>query len=360
MSEPGPDAPSDGPAAAAVAAGDPPEEPDSAGASLPAPGLPASADPDAVASASAQVGSMQAGLKQVGSKQAGSKQARSSDIGATHADPVSGSPGPPPAVAAPPPANAAFARRAAPSPPAPLAPLLGAFAIDLLLALALLAGLSVLGTLGWGFAQGLRGLDGAQAAPGLTATMLIALCATAISALAVYYFRRNANAVERVASWRALWRPSSWGWIAIAPIVLATCSTLIVAAAQALGLDATPTNQILGPAIHAQPALWLTFAVLIAPAYEELLFRRVLFGRLWAAGRPWLGLVLSSVAFALVHEPPGLGAGRGAGVLALWAVYTLMGAVFAWIYRRSGSLWVPYLAHAGNNLLATLPLLATA
>nr|WP_250451285.1 CPBP family intramembrane glutamic endopeptidase [Lysobacter enzymogenes] len=256
-------------------------------------------------------------------------------------------------MAAPPLANAAFAHRAA-----PLAPLLGAFAIDLLLALALLAGLSVLGTLGWGFAQGLRGLDGAQAAPGLTATMLIALSATAISALAVYYFRRNANAVERAASWRALWRPSSWGWIAIAPIVLVTCSTLIVAAAQAQGLDVTPTNQILGPAIRAQPALWLTFAVLIAPAYEELLFRRVLFGRLWAAGRPWLGLVLSSVAFALVHEPPGLGAGRGAGVLVLWTVYTLMGAVFAWIYRRSGSLWVPYLAHAGNNLLATLPLLA--
>ncbi|MEI2432364.1 CPBP family intramembrane glutamic endopeptidase [Lysobacter yananisis] len=335
MSEPGPDAPSDGPAAAAVAAGEPPEEPDSAGAGLPASGLTATADSDAVAS---------------GSAQAGSKQVPSSDIASNHADPAPGSTEPPP------PANAAFAHRAAP--PAPLAPLLGAFAIDLLLALALLAGLSVLGTLGWGFAQGLRGLDGAQAAPGLTATMLIALSATAISALAVYYFRRNANAVERAASWRALWRPSSWGWIAIAPIVLVTCSTLIVAAAQAQGLDVTPTNQILGPAIRAQPALWLTFAVLIAPAYEELLFRRVLFGRLWAAGRPWLGLVLSSVAFALVHEPPGLGAGRGAGVLVLWTVYTLMGAVFAWIYRRSGSLWVPYLAHAGNNLLATLPLLA--
>lgn len=341
MSEPGPDAPSDGPAAAAVAAGEPPEEPDSAGAGLPASGLTAAADSDAVASGSAQTGS---------------KQVPSSDIASNHADPAPGSPGPTPAIAAPPPANAAFAHRAAP--PAPLAPLLGAFAIDLLLALALLAGLSVLGTLGWGFAQGLRGLDGAQAAPGLTATMLIALSATAISALAVYYFRRNANAVERAASWRALWRPSSWGWIAIAPIVLVTCSTLIVAAAQAQGLDVTPTNQILGPAIRAQPALWLTFAVLIAPAYEELLFRRVLFGRLWAAGRPWLGLVLSSVAFALVHEPPGLGAGRGAGVLVLWTVYTLMGAVFAWIYRRSGSLWVPYLAHAGNNLLATLPLLA--
>ncbi|MBM7093286.1 CPBP family intramembrane metalloprotease, partial [Streptomyces sp. S12] len=109
---------------------------------------------------------------------------------------------------------------------------------------------------------------------------------------------------------------------------------------------------------RAQPWLWMGFAVLIAPAYEELLFRRVLFGRLWAAGRPWLGLVLSSIAFALVHEPPGLGTGRGWGVLVLWSVYATMGAIFAWIYRRTGSLWTPYLAHAGNNLVACLALMA--
>src|SRR3546814_7665495 len=84
------------------------------------------------------------------------------------------------------------------------------------------------------------------------------------------------------------------------------------------------------------PALLLLVVALLAPAYEELLFRRVLFGRLWAAGRPLLGIVLSSVAFACMHELPGTG---GNGLLAgalLWTCYAMMGALFAWVYRRTG------------------------
>src|SRR3546814_7256083 len=83
------------------------------------------------------------------------------------------------------------------------------------------------------------------------------------------------------------------------------------------------------------PALLLLVVALLAPAYEELLFRRVLFGRLWAAGRPLLGIVLSSAAFACMHELPGTG---GNGLLAgalLWTCYAMMGALFAWVYRRS-------------------------
>ena len=48
-------------------------------------------------------------------------------------------------------------------------------------------------------------------------------------------------------------------------------------------------------------SLVVLFAVVLAPLYEELLFRRVLFGRLWHAGWPVLGIALSSVIFALVH-----------------------------------------------------------
>lgn len=244
--------------------------------------------------------------------------------------------------------------------PAPLLPVLAGFGFDLLLWISLLAGLSLLGTVGWGFAHGLNGASAAQITPPLSAILAISLSATAIAALIVYYFRRNANAVERAASWRALWRPSSWGWIATAVIVLITCSAGADQLTRALNVDATPTNQILGEPMRNQPLLWLAFAVLLAPAYEELMFRRVLFGRLWAAGRPWLGVALSSAAFALVHEPPGLGAGRGWGVLVLWSVYALMGAIFAWIYRRTGSLWTSYLAHAGNNLIACLALIGGA
>ncbi|KAG1279996.1 hypothetical protein G6F64_014552 [Rhizopus arrhizus] len=73
-------------------------------------------------------------------------------------------------------------------------------------------------------------------------------------------------------------------------------------------------------AIARFPLFLVLFAVVLAPAYEELLFRRVLFGRLWKAGRPWLGIILSSLAFALVHEVPGLSKNSLLGMLQLWLV----------------------------------------
>jgi len=65
-----------------------------------------------------------------------------------------------------------------------------------------------------------------------------------------------------------------------------------------------------------------------------------------------LGLVLSSLAFALVHEIPGTSANPPLAVLQLWLVYGGMGAVFAWLYWRTGSLWVSIVAHGLNNGIA--------
>ena len=118
------------------------------------------------------------------------------------------------------------------------------------------------------------------------------------------------------------------------------------------GIRPTPTNlAMVEEAMARFPLFMLAFTVLLAPAYEELLFRRVLFGRLWAAGLPWTGLLLSSVAFALVHELPGATAG-GWETGQLWLVYGVMGGAFAWLYRRTGTLWAPIAAHAVNNAVA--------
>ena len=74
---------------------------------------------------------------------------------------------------------------------------------------------------------------------------------------------------------------------------------------------------------------------------------------------PWLGLALSSAAFALLHEPPGLSASHGWSMLLLWAVYGFMSLCFGWVYYRSGSLWAAYAAHAINNLIAVAAVLAS-
>ena len=119
------------------------------------------------------------------------------------------------------------------------------------------------------------------------------------------------------------------------------------------GSAPVPTNLALVEEASRQwPVFLFLFAVLPAPAYEELLFRRVFFGRFLAAGRPWLGLLVSSVAFALVHEVPGISANPPLAVVQLWLIYGGMGAAFAWLYWRTGSLWAPFLAHALNNGIA--------
>lgn len=92
-------------------------------------------------------------------------------------------------------------------------------------------------------------------------------------------------------------------------------------------------------------AFFLT-AVVLAPLFEEILFRGTLLP--WLQQRftsrlgPRIGtgvaLALSAVLFGLTHLEPG-------GLPTL----ILLGACLGWAYLRSGSLWVPILIHAGWN-----------
>ena len=232
------------------------------------------------------------------------------------------------------------------------------FAIDLLLSVVLLAAFVMIGGVLWGVLQGLRGVP-VEMDAGSDAMIANTLVGTGLGALTVYLLRRRATREECAASWRALWRKSTWLAILVALLATTGFSMLVGLLAQQLQVEMTPSNLVLSEAVAKHPFLLLIFAVLIAPAYEELLFRRVLFGRLWAAGRPGLGLTLSSIAFALVHEPPGLGASQGWNMLMLWAVYAFMGAVFAATYRRTGTLWAAFAVHALNNLVAGTALFAS-
>lgn len=243
------------------------------------------------------------------------------------------------------------------------------FFLDLVIAVATLLALSMLSGLAWGLYRG--AVVGAEAAgqgtpldtnalaqqlgqPGPLAQILMALFATGGAALLVYVLRRRADAGERRASLQAVQRPSTWGWTLLVATGVVMGSNLIAFLSKQAGIEPVPTNlRLMEDALVQFPAFLALFAILLAPAYEELLFRRVLFGRLWKAGRPWLGLVLSSVAFALIHEVPGAGSGNGPWEIAqLWLVYGGMGAAFAWLYQRTGTLWAPIAAHALNNAIA--------
>jgi membrane protease YdiL (CAAX protease family) len=241
-------------------------------------------------------------------------------------------------------------------------PLLRSFLFDVLIATLLVIATSVAVTVAWmvwrAAALAAQGQDAAQIEKALgqpepLAQMLVVLLTGSVSALVLYRWRRRADAGERAASHAALRQPSTWGWTGLVAAAVFLGSASLGWLGQWLGIEPVPSNLALVEAAAAQwPMLLFLFAVVLAPAYEELLFRRVFFGRFLAAGRPWLGLVVSSLAFALIHELPGVSANPPLAILQLWLIYGGMGAAFAWLYWRTGTLWAPFFAHALNNAAA--------
>jgi membrane protease YdiL (CAAX protease family) len=247
----------------------------------------------------------------------------------------------------------------------PLRGVLPAFALDVVLAVVLSFSAMLLGLLGWAGWRGVQlarthgGMIDAQAlqanvgAPPVLFLIVATLVSTGGTALLLYFWRRRATITEQKQSRANTRLPRTWFWALATGISTFLFSAVMSGSGRALGLDLEPSNLDVIKAGFAQYPVFLgLFAVVLAPMYEELLFRRVLFGRLWHAGWPVLGLVLSSLVFALVHEMPGLNGKPLTSTLFLVLVYSGMGAMFAGVYRLTGTLWAPIAAHILNNALA--------
>ena len=102
------------------------------------------------------------------------------------------------------------------------------------------------------------------------------------------------------------------------------------------------------PQVLGLQAIWIP-ALLLAAYFEELLLRGWIqqdFGR----KRPWLGLLLSSILFGLVHgaNPNLLSEGPLGAFLALFNIF-LAGLLLGSVFLLSGRLWLPTGLHLGWN-----------
>jgi len=225
---------------------------------------------------------------------------------------------------------------------------LGAFFFDIgLLGLFWFAGM-ILATALWTLATHIGG-DGAKpnSEPGPMATMLMGLTSFYVSISVVSAVRDN-----RLTTLQGPASNSSLAALAIfSGLILCIFTMSILFALQHLGIELRPGNQaLLEEAGKNIPVVVGIFAVLIAPVFEELFFRKQIFARFQAAGFPVIGYISSSLLFALMHEPlPTQGLLKWCFMLLL---YGLLGAAFAWIYQKTGKLWPAILAHASNNLCA--------
>jgi hypothetical protein len=95
--------------------------------------------------------------------------------------------------------------------------------------------------------------------------------------------------------------------------------------------------------LYTLPALLLASGIL-APLSEELFFRGVLYTGLSNSFGSAIGIMVSSAIFTVLH---------GDFSLAALLIF-IAGIVFALLYKKSGSLMVPIIAHGVHNLLTTL------
>lgn len=81
----------------------------------------------------------------------------------------------------------------------------------------------------------------------------------------------------------------------------------------------------------------------VAPIVEEFIFRGLVMNRLSRVMPGWLAVVLSAAAFGLCH-----------GEL-VWFTYAfVLGALFAWIDLRAGSIWPSILGHVAFNAIGQI------
>ena len=108
--------------------------------------------------------------------------------------------------------------------------------------------------------------------------------------------------------------------------------------------------------IQDAPRVTLLIIIFLAPFVEEVLFRGLVFGNLKAKSRT-LAYFASAALFAAFHVWQFAAVHQDVAHLLLCLQYMVPGAMLAWAYERSGTLWSAVGVHAAANALAALYLL---
>ncbi|SDQ07218.1 hypothetical protein SAMN05421664_0314 [Chryseobacterium soldanellicola] len=102
-------------------------------------------------------------------------------------------------------------------------------------------------------------------------------------------------------------------------------------------------NQLMNQ-LTDDPVVMVITAVIMAPIFEEIIFRGIIQKGLMNKGvKPWKAIIFSSIIFGVVHANPWQFVGA-----------VLLGCVLGLVYYKTKSLLLPMLLHGFNNLCSTL------
>lgn len=112
------------------------------------------------------------------------------------------------------------------------------------------------------------------------------------------------------------------------------------------GLGANTQNQMALEQLGLSPILLIVLTIIVAPMVEETVMRGIILGRLFK--NSYLGVIVSSFLFGLLHMPSDIGS---------WIIYGGMGLVLALVYHKTEKLEYTIAIHLINNALGVFLML---
>jgi len=119
----------------------------------------------------------------------------------------------------------------------------------------------------------------------------------------------------------------------------------------AIGNRTNLNDTTISAQIQDAPRVTLLIIVLLAPFIEEVLFRGLVFGNLKSKSRV-VAYLVSCLLFALIHVWQFAVVQQDITYFLLMVQYLVPGAVLAWAYESSGTLWAAIGLHAAANALS--------
>jgi len=118
--------------------------------------------------------------------------------------------------------------------------------------------------------------------------------------------------------------------------------TLVMQVEQFFGIPIESQNtQNIIQLVLRQP-LFALAAMVGGPIMEEFVFRRALIGIFDSFSLTWLGIVISSLIFAFIHQDGHL------------LLYFSLGFFFSLLYKKTGKIWTSMISHVGMNSLVVI------
>jgi hypothetical protein len=157
---------------------------------------------------------------------------------------------------------------------------------------------------------------------------------------------------DRIGFWPVHWE---WKWLGLAVGIVIALNPVRIGLALTIeylvngnldNLTNSARLQIFAPGGFTWPSFLVTLVMagLLAPIAEEMFFRGAIYSWFRQRFSIWIAVLASSVLFALGH----------ADTFAVVITSFILGAVNAYVFERTRSIWAPIAIHAVNNSLSVI------